>query len=276
MESNSNNSGYQVAFYCHTCARSFLSDSPKCTQCGGEFVECIGEDNLGLMFGIGVGFDMESGTGGDTDSEDVDMNTDTDTSSTSGSDTEEDEEADDEDADDTEGDQNTPSLQDILSRHFSSHLHHLHQLGIPVSALSAHMAAVTGTIPNIHIVYQDTPLSLLHLLLHSLQSGPMAGDPRDYVNDPVRFAQLLDQLFQSHQGTTLPAMSPEEITKLTRKSGDCNDTCPVCIEAMCGGVVLVETGCGHVFHESCIVPWLERTASCPVCRADLTSTVKRE
>ena len=35
--------GHEVAFFCHQCHRSFLSPTPRCTRCGGEFVECIAD-----------------------------------------------------------------------------------------------------------------------------------------------------------------------------------------------------------------------------------------
>ncbi|VDM46026.1 unnamed protein product [Toxocara canis] len=53
----------------------------------------------------------------------------------------------------------------------------------------------------------------------------------------------------------------------------CIDTglCPVCI---CEwerdeSVRLVRMPCGHILHERCILPWLKRTNSCPVCRHEL-------
>lgn len=32
-------------------------------------------------------------------------------------------------------------------------------------------------------------------------------------------------------------------------------------------------GCGHFFHEGCVMQWLERASNCPICRGDLAEAV---
>lgn len=32
-------------------------------------------------------------------------------------------------------------------------------------------------------------------------------------------------------------------------------------------------GCGHLFHEPCVMQWLERASNCPICRCDLAEAV---
>lgn len=32
-------------------------------------------------------------------------------------------------------------------------------------------------------------------------------------------------------------------------------------------------GCGHLFHEACVMQWLERSSNCPICRGNLTEVV---
>ena len=47
-------------------------------------------------------------------------------------------------------------------------------------------------------------------------------------------------------------------------------TCAICIEDFKEGDDTVRTGCGHLFHRSCLPTWLETNCICPICRADLT------
>ncbi|XP_064594348.1 E3 ubiquitin-protein ligase RNF181-like [Liolophura sinensis] len=45
--------------------------------------------------------------------------------------------------------------------------------------------------------------------------------------------------------------------------------CPVCLGLLDEGDEAREMPCKHLFHTTCILPWLERVNSCPVCRQEL-------
>ncbi|KAE8796012.1 E3 ubiquitin-protein ligase ATL6-like [Hordeum vulgare] len=48
------------------------------------------------------------------------------------------------------------------------------------------------------------------------------------------------------------------------------ERCPVCLTAFEeGDSVRLLPHCSHLFHPECIDPWLQRRASCPLCRANL-------
>lgn len=42
------------------------------------------------------------------------------------------------------------------------------------------------------------------------------------------------------------------------------DDCAVCKEDFLVGDKVIKLPCEHVYHEDCLVPWLERNGSCPV------------
>jgi len=53
-----------------------------------------------------------------------------------------------------------------------------------------------------------------------------------------------------------------------------NDTCPICFEHLSTSPIIVTT-CKHTFHENCLIGWCSAQhdhKTCPVCRADITST----
>ena len=46
--------------------------------------------------------------------------------------------------------------------------------------------------------------------------------------------------------------------------------CCICFRAFDNSVEIRRTDCGHVFHSDCLLAWLERSLTCPLCRDDLT------
>ena len=50
-------------------------------------------------------------------------------------------------------------------------------------------------------------------------------------------------------------------------------TCCVCLESICiGNTNMTRTGCGHVFHLTCLLKSLEVKNTCPMCRMSLEET----
>ncbi|KAK2169853.1 hypothetical protein LSH36_6g02054 [Paralvinella palmiformis] len=45
--------------------------------------------------------------------------------------------------------------------------------------------------------------------------------------------------------------------------------CAICLGPYEEGDRLRKMPCGHTFHHACIIPWLERTNTCPFCRQEL-------
>jgi len=50
-----------------------------------------------------------------------------------------------------------------------------------------------------------------------------------------------------------------------------SDECAICMQPFAPGAEVVTLSCPHVFHWSCLRPWLERSDTCPTCRIPLAS-----
>ncbi|KAK6627839.1 hypothetical protein RUM44_010318 [Polyplax serrata] len=67
-----------------------------------------------------------------------------------------------------------------------------------------------------------------------------------------------------------PPASKEFVKNLKRETmHDTGKQCPVCLIDSKNGDVMISLKCSHCFHSDCILPWLNKTSTCPVCRYDL-------
>ncbi|CAL5374781.1 unnamed protein product [Camellia sinensis] len=45
------------------------------------------------------------------------------------------------------------------------------------------------------------------------------------------------------------------------------DACSICLEGICGGMMVAITPCSHMFHRDCLFKWLLKARRCPFCRS---------
>ncbi|XP_054265843.1 E3 ubiquitin-protein ligase RNF181-like [Macrosteles quadrilineatus] len=93
----------------------------------------------------------------------------------------------------------------------------------------------------------ETPNNLLHL---------------------VRF--LLEFQYMEPEAQLAPAASKASIDALpnitvSKEEGECT----ICLKPWETGDSARQMPCKHTFHPQCILPWLEKTNSCPLCRHEL-------
>ena len=53
-----------------------------------------------------------------------------------------------------------------------------------------------------------------------------------------------------------------------------DEVCAICldefsIEGVAAAARVIRTPCSHIYHEDCIVEWLENSNMCPMCRYEL-------
>lgn len=53
------------------------------------------------------------------------------------------------------------------------------------------------------------------------------------------------------------------------QSADEEDVCPTCLEEYDAENPRIVTKCNHHFHLSCILEWMERSQTCPICNQDM-------
>lgn len=88
------------------------------------------------------------------------------------------------------------------------------------------------------------------------------------------FETLFLELIGRGEATTPPASEAvlKEIPRIdiTKEQVTNKDQCPICLDFYCiDDPSAMRLKCKHTFHEQCLVPWLKKTGTCPVCRMDL-------
>lgn len=86
---------------------------------------------------------------------------------------------------------------------------------------------------------------------------------------------LVFQLLNQFENTGPPPADKEKIQALptvpvTEEHVGSGLECPVCKDDYGLGERVRQLPCSHLFHDGCIVPWLQQHDSCPVCRKSLT------
>ncbi|XP_060762188.1 E3 ubiquitin-protein ligase RNF126-like [Neoarius graeffei] len=114
-------------------------------------------------------------------------------------------------------------------------------------------------LPNVGMV----PWEMLH------------SNPMDYAWNGGELDAIITQLL-NRLGNTGPPPADQEMIKnlptvqITEEHVGAGLECPVCKEEYTEGESVRELPCSHLFHNDCIVPWLEQHDTCPVCRKSLS------
>ncbi|CAH0559276.1 unnamed protein product [Brassicogethes aeneus] len=96
------------------------------------------------------------------------------------------------------------------------------------------------------------------------------GEQPDHL---LHFARLLRDfnMFEELNGQKLPPPASKEVVENLPNHTISEDgtQCPVCLKPHEKGEEGKKLPCNHVYHVDCIIPWLKKTNSCPLCRFEL-------
>jgi hypothetical protein len=54
--------------------------------------------------------------------------------------------------------------------------------------------------------------------------------------------------------------------KVNSEQRNANPRCSICWEDFTAEERIAELPCNHIYHEPCIVPWMQSNNNCPICR----------
>lgn len=132
--------------------------------------------------------------------------------------------------------------------------------------------AIAGQNPNFDGRRHQIPNSAF--LHHGRANGPRDIDFDDYFMGPG-LEELIEFLSLNDQRGPAPAPAPrsaiDAMPTITITQTHLRDDadCPVCKEEFKLGSKVRMMPCHHIYHSDCIIPWLVRRNSCPVCRFEM-------
>ncbi|KAM4549065.1 E3 ubiquitin-protein ligase RNF126-like [Odontesthes bonariensis] len=105
--------------------------------------------------------------------------------------------------------------------------------------------------------------------------GVLHSNPMDYAWGANGLDAIITQLLNQFENTGPPPADRDKIKSLptVQVTGEHVASaleCPVCKEDYSVGENVRQLPCNHMFHNDCIVPWLEQHDTCPVCRKSLS------
>ncbi|MFH4976133.1 hypothetical protein AB6A40_002842 [Gnathostoma spinigerum] len=246
-------------YYCHSCQRSVsLQDGDfKCAQCGGEFIEeiplesrasmpplsSVNPTDVGLILSavlnpVQVRPPFTGRVGGIP----FGSNPNAEGASASG-----------------------PAQGFIFSAPASGRGHgdetmipdFLNQLLSNLTAQGAQVQIQFSSDPNIHTTV-------------------LSGSPLDYAWGDLGLDQIVTQLLNQFEGGATPideSLLPNiPITAVDQKQVDSEAQCTTCMEIFKLNEQVAQLNCQHIFHRDCILPWLRRHNTCPICRQVIDAT----
>ncbi|GAV72272.1 zf-RING_2 domain-containing protein/zf-RING_3 domain-containing protein, partial [Cephalotus follicularis] len=135
----------------------------------------------------------------------------------------------------------------------------------PSAFLQTHLADLRASGASIQFIVEN----------QSDNPGRFPGNLGDYFIGP-RLDDLIQQLAENdpnRYGTPPASKSAIESLKTVKVTEQVMESemnqCAVCKDAFERGNEVKQMPCKHIYHEECILPWLEMHNSCPVCRYEL-------
>ncbi|KAK9067760.1 hypothetical protein SSX86_011871 [Deinandra increscens subsp. villosa] len=123
---------------------------------------------------------------------------------------------------------------------------------------------------GIHVRISETRLDPFGNMDNGQETSRYVGNSGDYL-DARSFEELLERLAEadnSRRGAPPAAQSfVNNLDSVVINDSDHNGlVCAVCKDPLTVGTVVNQLPCFHVYHPSCIKPWLSSRNTCPLCR----------
>ncbi|KAI3805845.1 hypothetical protein L1987_21732 [Smallanthus sonchifolius] len=125
---------------------------------------------------------------------------------------------------------------------------------------------------GIRVRISETRLGPFGNMDNDQETSRYVGNSGDYL-DVRSFEELLERLAEADNSRRgAPPAARSFVDNLDRVRVVVNDSdhdglvCAICKDSLTVGTVVNQLPCSHVYHPSCIKPWLSSRNTCPLCR----------
>ena len=114
---------------------------------------------------------------------------------------------------------------------------------------------------NIYIPYDNDNNNInLHNRNNRIRNNSNYNRPKEYVDKNLEFKK-------SKAISALPVFQFKYIVQYEKRH---EKTCPICLTDFKPDNILIRFSCKeHIFHQNCLLKWLEKSSLCPLCKKSL-------
>ncbi|CAD5209746.1 unnamed protein product [Bursaphelenchus xylophilus] len=109
----------------------------------------------------------------------------------------------------------------------------------------------------------------IHIQIGHGDGGGMPRNLGDYAFGDANFDEIITQLLNGYEqsvGLSKAEIKRLPMTNVTQIHVDNGTQCTTCMDTFDLGQEVAQLDCKHIYHKDCLVPWLERQKTCPICR----------
>ncbi|KAL4619218.1 hypothetical protein ACB092_06G064100, partial [Castanea dentata] len=157
-------------------------------------------------------------------------------------------------------------------------LHHIISLSLNLATNNRSYFIMAG-LEYLHVEQTNDDYEIPRAEFRDMVNAGVA--PSDDIDDLINDLMNLLNGFGWESESTEEGASTSAIDELVKNGGfvasgsqerqgfDVGYTCTVCLEEPQAGDKLVRMNCSHIYHQSCLLPWLQKHNTCPNCRCKL-------
>ncbi|XP_022744892.1 E3 ubiquitin-protein ligase SIRP1-like [Durio zibethinus] len=129
-------------------------------------------------------------------------------------------------------------------------------------------SAIRDMLVSMHVPVEDSMIHKISACVHRMSNDDNYKS-RKVLRMCVNIDVMVSQLPFSDDNLTMIPASKAAIEGLEKVLVENPINCTICLDNLCTGSEAKRMPCSHLFHDHCIVRWLQMSNFCPICRFEI-------